>query len=68
MWPSFTGVLLIGKLILLYAGDAFDKLTASCHVDTMAAVSWNYVGKNVKITSEWQPSVHNRINNLSMKV
>ena len=34
------------------AGDAVDKLTASSHVDTMAAVSWNYVGKNVKITSE----------------
>ena len=34
------------------AGAAVDKLAASCHVDTMAAVSWNYVGKNIKITSE----------------
>ena len=50
------------------AGDAVDKLTASCHVDTMAAISWNYVGKNIEITSEWGPSIHNRINNLSMKV
>ena len=49
-------------------GDAVDKLTASCHVDTMAAISWNYVSKNIEITSEWKPSVHNRINNLSMKV
>ena len=51
-----------------HAGDAVDKLTASCHVDTMAAVSWIYVGKNVKITSEWWPSVHNHINNLSKKL
>ena len=50
------------------AGDAVDKPTASCHVDSMAAVSWNYVGKNVEIRSECGPSVHNRINNLSMKV
>ena len=49
-------------------GDAVDKLTASCHVDRMAAVSWSYVGNNVKITSEWRPSVHNRINNLAKKV
>ena len=50
------------------AGDAVDKLTASCHVDTMAAVSWSYAAKKVKISSEWRPSVHNRINNLSKKV
>ena len=50
------------------AGDDVVKLMASCHVDTMSAISWNNVGKNVEITSKWGPSVHNRINNLSMQV
>ena len=45
-------------------------LTASetgCHVDAMAVVWQNHIGKNIKITLELRPSIHNGIANLFMK-
>ena len=38
-----------------------------CHVNAMAAVWQNHLGKNIKITFELMPSIHNRIANLFMK-
>ena len=38
-----------------------------CHVDAMAAVWQNHIGKNIKITFKLRPSIHNRFVNLFMK-
>ena len=37
------------------------------HVDAMAAVWQNIIGKNIKITFKLRPSIHNHIINFFMK-
>ena len=48
-------------------GNTVYRFWAGCHVDAMAAVWQNHIGKNIKITFKWRPSIHNRIANVSMK-
>ena len=49
------------------AGNAVDRFWTGCHVDAMATVWQNHIGKNIQITFKLMPSVHNRIANLFMK-
>ena len=49
------------------AGSAVDRFWTGCHVDAMAAVWHNHIGKNIKITFKLRPSIHNRIANLFME-
>ena len=49
------------------AGNAIDRFWTGCHVDALAAVWQNHVGKNIKITFKLRPSIHNHIANLFMK-
>ena len=42
------------------AGYAVDRFWTGCHVDAMAAVWQNHIGKNIKITFKLRPSIHNR--------
>ena len=46
------------------AGSAVDRFWTGCHVDAMAAVWQNHIGKNIKITFKLRPSIHNCIANL----
>ena len=50
-----------------HAGNAIDRFRTGCHVDAMAAVWQNHIGKNIKITFKLRPSIHNRIANLFME-
>ena len=49
------------------AGNAVDRFWTGCHVDAMAVVWQNHIGKNIKITFKLRPSIHNRIANLFME-
>ena len=49
------------------AGNTVDRFWTGCHVDAMAAVWQNPIGKNIKITIKLRPSIHNRIANLFME-
>ena len=49
------------------AGSAVYRFWTGCHVDVMAVVWQNHIGKNIKITFKLRPSVHNRIANFFME-
>ena len=49
------------------AGSTIDRFWSGCHVDAMAVVRQNHIGKNTEITLKLRPSIHNRIAKLFMK-
>ena len=56
------------KALQPHADNAIDRFLTGCHVDAMAAVCQNHIGKkNMKTTFKLRPSIHNRIATLFMK-
>ena len=48
------------------AGNAVDRFWFGYHVDAMAVVQQNRIGKNIEITFKLRPSIHNHIAKLFM--